>query len=392
MVRYHKYLFVKFVEKRSMSKLPKVGTTIFTVMSQMANEYGAVNLSQGFPNFPVDPKLKNLLIEKAQEEVHQYAPMAGLPSLLNAVSKMINDQYGRSVEPNSELLITAGATQAIYTTIQALVNVGDEVIILDPSYDCYEPPVVLSGAKPIRLPLNEHFLPDWEKIYDQVSVRTRMLIINNPHNPSGRVWNEGDFDALEQLMAAYPNLILLSDEVYEFITFEKKHISVNERPALKDKSIIVSSFGKTFHITGWKIGYLVAPGELMTEIKKVHQFLVFCVNSVAQSTLSTYLSVVNVGDLGQFYQQKRDQFQSLIKDSRFELLPSEGTYFQVASYKAISNEGDVDFTKRLIKEHGVAAIPISVFNDNSEDRKLIRFCFAKDDQTLIKAAEQLCKI
>ncbi len=392
MVRYHKYLFVKFVEKRSMSKLPKVGTTIFTVMSQMANEYGAVNLSQGFPNFPIDPKLKNLLIEKAQEEVHQYAPMAGLPSLLSVVSKMINDQYGRNVDPNSELLITAGATQAIYTTIQALVNAGDEVVILDPSYDCYEPPIVLSGAKPIRIPLNEYFLPDWEKIYDQVNERTRMLIINNPHNPSGRVWNESDFVALEQLMATYPNINLLSDEVYEFITFEKKHISVHERPALKDKSIIVSSFGKTFHITGWKIGYLVAPAELMIEIKKVHQFLVFCVNSVAQATLSAYLSVVNIGDLGQFYQQKRDHFQSLIKDSRFELLPSEGTYFQVASYKAISNEGDVDFTKRLIKEHGVAAIPISVFNDNGEDRKLIRFCFAKDDHTLIKAAERLCKI
>jgi methionine aminotransferase len=219
-----------------------------------------------------------------------------------------------------------------------------------------------------------------------------MLIINNPHNPSGRVWSEEDFSALEQLMEKYPQLVLLSDEVYEFITFEKKHISVNQRPLLRDRSVIVSSFGKTFHITGWKIGYLIAPAKLMTEIKKVHQFLVFSVNSVAQATLSAYLPTVDVQQLGQFYQDKRDFFRNLIRESRFELLPSEGTYFQLASYKEISDENDVDFTRRMVKEFGVAAIPLSVFNEDGLDRKLIRFCFAKDSETLTKAADRLCKI
>jgi methionine aminotransferase len=375
-----------------MSKLPKVGTTIFTVMTQMANEFGAVNLSQGFPNFPVDDQLKELLIQKANEEVHQYAPMAGSPALLDAVADLIDRSYGRKVSPAQELLITAGATQAIFTAIQALVHPGDEVVILDPSYDCYEPPVILCGAKSIRIPLNFDFLPDWNKIYEAVNSKTRMLIINNPHNPSGRVWNTEDYAALEQLMEMYPQLVLLSDEVYEFISFEKKHISVNQRPSLKDRSIVVSSFGKTFHITGWKIGYMVAPLELMNEIKKVHQFLVFCVNSVAQSTLSAYLPMVDTSELGQFYQQKRDFFKELVKESRFRLLPSEGTYFQVASFKEISDESDVDFTRRLVKDFGVAAIPLSVFNDNGADQGLIRFCFAKDEQTLINAAERLCKI
>jgi methionine aminotransferase len=375
-----------------MSKLPKVGTTIFSVMSQMATEFNAVNLSQGFPNFPVDPKLKEILIEKTKQDVHQYAPMAGSPALLTAVAELVDNAYGRTVDASSEVLITAGATQAIFTTIQALVNTGDEVVILDPSYDCYEPPVVLCGAHPIRIPLNEYFLPDWNRIYDSVNQRTRMLIINNPHNPSGRVWSEEDFSALEQLMEKYPQLVLLSDEVYEFITFEKKHISVNQRPLLRDRSVIVSSFGKTFHITGWKIGYLIAPAKLMTEIKKVHQFLVFSVNSVAQATLSAYLPTVDVQQLGQFYQDKRDFFRNLIRESRFELLPSEGTYFQLASYKEISDENDVDFTRRMVKEFGVAAIPLSVFNEDGLDRKLIRFCFAKDSETLTKAADRLCKI
>lgn len=375
-----------------MSKLPKVGTTIFSVMSQMATEFNAVNLSQGFPNFPVDPKLKEILIEKTKQDVHQYAPMAGSPALLTAVAELVKNEYGRTLDASSEVLITAGATQAIFTTFQALVNRGDEVVILDPSYDCYEPPVVLCAAHPVRIPLNEHFLPDWNRIYDSVNQRTRMLIINNPHNPSGRVWSEEDFSALEQLMEQYPQLLLLSDEVYEFITFEKKHISVNQRHVLRDRSVIVSSFGKTFHITGWKIGYLIAPAKLMTEIKKVHQFLVFSVNSVAQATLSTYLPTVEVQQLGQFYQDKRDFFRNLISHSRFELLPSEGTYFQLASYKEISDENDVDFTRRMVKEFGVAAIPLSVFNDDGLDRKLIRFCFAKDSETLTKAADRLCKI
>lgn len=375
-----------------MSKLPHVGTTIFTVMSQLATEHNAINLSQGFPNFPVDPVLLELLKQKSSENVHQYAPMGGNPLLLGKIANMVYEQYSRTVHPAEEVLVTAGATQAIFSIIQALVSAGEEVVILDPSYDCYEPPVILTGAIPVRLSLTNDFLPDWDRIRQIVNKKTRLLIINNPHNPSGRIWSEDDFNQLESLMEQNPQLILLSDEVYEFITFEQKHISINERPAICDRAVIVSSFGKTFHITGWKIGYVVAPKQLMIEIKKVHQFVVFCVNSVAQATLAEYLDKVDVTKLGAFYQEKRDFFRELIKASKFKLLPSEGSYFQVASFDGISEETDVAFTKRMVIEYGVAAIPLSVFNANGKDLKLIRFCFAKDTETLTKAAERLCMI
>lgn len=375
-----------------MSKLPHVGTTIFTVMSKLAVEHNAINLSQGFPNFPVDEQLTDILQRIAKDSIHQYAPMAGYPPLLAKIGGMIQRCYGRNVVPETELLVTAGATQAIYATIQALVNSGEEVLILDPSYDCYEPPVILTGAKPVRLPLNDDFTPNWERIEQAITAKTRMLIVNNPHNPSGRIFTLEDIEQLEKVMAKHPDLLLLSDEVYEFITFEERHISANTRPALIDRTIVVSSFGKTFHITGWKVGYLVAPEHLMIEIKKVHQFLVFCVNSVAQVALSEYLDKVDVLQLGSFYQDKRDLFRNLIKESRFELLPSEGSYFQVASYANISQEADTEFCKRLVLEHGVATIPLSVFNADGKDLKLIRFCFAKDTDTLTQAAERLCKI
>ena len=375
-----------------MSKLPNVGTTIFTVMSKLAVEHNAINLSQGFPNFPVDSKLTDILQRIAKEPIHQYAPMAGYQPLLVKIAAMTEKCYGRSPNPEKEILVTAGATQAIFTIIQALVNSGEEVVILDPSYDCYEPPVILTGAKSIRVPLNDDFTPNWERIGDSITSKTKLLIINNPHNPSGRVFNEPDFVALEAIMDKFPNLILLSDEVYEYITFEKKHISINTREKIINRSVIVSSFGKTFHITGWKIGYIIAPENLMIEIKKVHQFLVFCVNSVAQVALSEYLDKIDVTQLGSFYQDKRDLFQHLMKTSRFDFLPSEGSYFQVASYAKISQETDVEFTKRLVTEFGVATIPISVFNANQQDQQLIRFCFAKDSETLTQAAERLCKI
>lgn len=375
-----------------MSKLPQVGTTIFTTMSQLAMEHQAINLSQGFPNFPVDPVLLDLLKSKATENVHQYAPMGGNPVLLGKIAQMVYEQYGRVIHPNDEVLVTAGATQAIFSIIQSLVASGEEVLILDPSYDCYEPPVILTGAVPVRVSLTEDFLPDWDRIRQAVNRKTKLLIINNPHNPSGRIWTENDFLQLESLMDQNPQLILLSDEVYEFITFEKKHISINQRSSIAERSVIVSSFGKTFHITGWKIGYIVAPKFLMNEIKKVHQFVVFCVNSVAQAALAEYLDKVDVSKLGVFYQEKRDLFRGLISESRFRLFPSEGSYFQVASFEGISEESDVHFTRRLVVEHGVAAIPISVFNANGKDHQLIRFCFAKDTDTLTKAAERLCKI
>ena len=375
-----------------MSKLPNVGTTIFTVMSQLAAKHGAINLSQGFPNFPVDPVLTNILKEISSDSIHQYLPMGGFTPLLEKIGQTIHASYGRNVDSQTEILVTAGATQGIFTAIQAFVSHGQEVIILDPSYDCYEPAVILSGGTPIRIALNTDFTPNWENIEAAFSDKTAMIIINNPHNPSGRILNSSDIEKLEEILEKYPKTLLMSDEVYEYITFEEKHISANTRKKLREKTIIISSFGKTFHITGWKIGYVVAPENLMIEIKKVHQFLVFSVNSVAQVALSNYLDKVNVNELGSFYQKKRDLFKTLLKDSRFKLLPSEGSYFQVASYASISEENDLDFTKRLVVEHGVATIPMSVFNANGRDDKLIRFCYAKDTETLTKAAERLCKI
>lgn len=375
-----------------MSKLPQVGTTIFTVMSKLAAEHNAINLSQGFPNFPIDTVLTSLVEKNTTGNFHQYAPMQGNSMLLFEISKLINQSYGRTVLENDELLITAGATQAIFVAIMALVHPNDEVVILDPSYDCYEPSVILAGGKPVRIPLNNEFLPDWNRINDVVNSKTKLIITNNPHNPSGRTWKESDIEALEQLVEKHPQLLVLSDEVYEYITFENKHISVHSRSKLIDKSIVVSSFGKTFHITGWKIGYLVAPKYLMDEIKKVHQFNVFSVNSLAQQTLADYLTVTNVTNLGSFYQQKRDLFRVLMSKSRFRLLPCEGTYFQTADYSQISDESDIEFCKRLTAEFGVATIPISVFNSDQKDTKIIRFCFAKDEETLTEATELLCKI
>jgi methionine aminotransferase len=361
-------------------------------MSKLANEAGAINLSQGFPNFPVDPKLIQIVQDKASQDVHQYMPMPGSPHLLAAIGQLIERSYSRSVNTAKELLVTAGATQGIFTTIMALVEQGDEVVILDPSYDCYEPAITLAGGKAVRIALNDDFMPDWETINASVNPKTKMIITNNPHNPSGRTWNESDFTALESLMDHHPDLLLLSDEVYEFITFDKPHISANQRTSLIERCIICSSFGKSFHITGWKMGYLVAPKELMIEIKKVHQFNVFSVNSLAQASLTDYINQTDVSQLGQFYKQKRDLFRSLLENSRFKLDPCEGTYFQVADYSSISSLSDVDFCKELTTKHGVAAIPISVFNEDQKDLKKIRFCFAKDDETLIKAAELLCKI
>ncbi len=384
--------FVFLAEKQEMSKLPNVGTTIFTVMSKLANEHKAINLSQGFPNFPVDPKLVEILERKSKEDIHQYMPMPGSPPLRVEITQMIQDVYQRSIDPDQELLITAGATQAIFTAIMALVDKGDEVIVLDPAYDCYDPTIRLAGGTPIHIPLNENYQPDWDKINAACSEKTRMIITNNPHNPSGRMWDTSDFEQLESLCNLHDRLLWLSDEVYEFIAFEKKHISAHHRPNLHERSIITSSFGKTFHITGWKMGYMVAPEALMFEIKKVHQFNVFCVNSVAQACLTEYLPQVDVTELGAFYQQKRDLFASLMAESRFKLLPCDGTYFQLADYSEISDENDVDFCRRLTTEYGVAAIPVSVFNDPQVDRKHIRFCFAKDNETLTKATEKLCKI
>ena len=375
-----------------MSKLPNTTTSIFSIMTQLANQYNAINLAQGFPNFPVDNRLKELVSKWAKEEIHQYLPMAGFPPLLEKIARLTEGTYHRKINAEKEILITAGATEGIFATIQALVNKNEEVIILDPCYDCYDAPILLCNAKAIHIALQNDFTADWETIQNAVTSKTRMIIINNPHNPSGKIWTESDFIQLENIMDLHPNLIILSDEVYEYITFENKHISINHRPKLTERSVIVSSFGKSFHITGWKIGYLIASEQLTIEIKKVHQFLVFSVNSIAQYAINDYLDLVQVSELSRFYQQKRDFFRNLLATTKFELLPCEGTYFQLASYANISDKSDIEFTKRLVTNFGVATIPLSVFNANGKDQKCIRFCFAKDEDTLAKAVERLLKI
>ncbi len=374
------------------SKLPLVGTTIFTKMSLMAAENKAINLAQGFPNYPIDAQLQNLISEHSAYDVHQYAPMQGNVILRQEIAAFVNNKYKCKIDPIDNILITAGATQGIFTTIQALVAAGEEVVILDPCYDCYEVPILLVGASPIHISLDENFRPDWQKINDAISPKTKIIIINSPHNPSGILWEESDMLLLVELVKKHPKLIVLSDEVYEFITFEKQHISAAFNEILRERSVIVSSFGKTFHVTGWKVGYLTAPKALLTEIIKVHQYLVFSVNSLTQSVLAAYLPKSNIEQLGQFYKEKRDTFREALSGSRFTLLPCEGAYFQLASYSAISNKSDIDFCEELTKKHGVAAIPVSAFYSNKFDQQLVRFCFAKDNETILKATQLLCAI
>ena len=377
---------------RMESKLPLIGTTIFTKMSLMAAENKAINLAQGFPNYPIDAQLQNLIGEHSTLDVHQYAPMQGNVILRQEIAHLINKNQKCKIDPNENVLITAGATQGIFATIQALVSAGEEVIILDPSYDCYEVPILLVGARPIHISLDEKFRPDWQKINESVSSKTKMIIINSPHNPSGVLWEESDMLLLVDLVQKHPKLIVLSDEVYEFITFEKEHISAAFNEILRERSVIVSSFGKTFHVTGWKVGYLTAPKALLTEIIKVHQYLVFSVNSLAQSVLAAYLPLSNIEQLGQFYKEKRDTFRQALSGSKFTLLPCEGAYFQLASFAAISNKSDTDFCEELTKKHGVAAIPVSAFYSTKLDQQLVRFCFAKDNETILKATQLLCAI
>ena len=377
---------------RMESKLPLIGTTIFTKMSLMAAENKAINLAQGFPNYPIDAQLQNLIGEHSTLDVHQYAPMQGNVILRQEIAHLINKNQKCKIDPSENVLITAGATQGIFATIQALVSTGEEVIILDPSYDCYEVPILLVGARPIHISLDEKFRPDWQKINDSVSSKTKMIIINSPHNPSGVLWEESDMLLLVDLVQKHPKLIVLSDEVYEFITFEQKHISAAFNEMLRERSVIVSSFGKTFHVTGWKVGYLTAPKSILAEIIKVHQYLVFSVNSLAQSVLAAYLPLSNIEQLGQFYKEKRDTFREALSGSKFTLLPCEGTYFQLASFAAISNKSDIDFCEELTKKHGVAAIPVSAFYSNKFDQQLVRFCFAKDNETILKATQLLCAI
>jgi methionine aminotransferase len=375
-----------------MSKLPNVTTSIFSVMSQLANEHGAINLSQGFPNFPVDERLLQISERLIRENIHQYTPMAGLPSLMEKIALLTEKNYQRNVDIGTEMLITAGATQGVFTAITTFISQGDEVLILDPSYDSYEPSVLVAGGKPVRVSLNTDYSPNFNTIEGAITSKTKMIVVNNPHNPTGRIWTENEIKTLEGILEKHPEILVLSDEVYEYISFTHPHISLNTRVKLIDRTIIASSFGKSLHVTGWKVGYLIAPQKLMQEIKKVHQFLVFSVNSFSQHAITAYLDVVDFSEVAKMYKAKRDLFQNLLKNSRFELMPCDGTYFQVVNYNQISTANDVDFAKELITKQGVASIPISVFYNDATDRHMLRFCFAKTDETLIAAAEKLNQI
>lgn len=376
------------------SKLPRVGTTIFTVMSKMAAEHQAINLSQGFPDFESPAEL-TAEVNKAMKAGHnQYAPMPGLMLLRERIAEKTEACYGAKYDPETEITVTAGATQAIYTAIASVIREGDEVVIFEPAYDCYEPAIELNGGKTIYIPLKApDYAIDWDAVKKVINHHTRMIIINTPHNPTGAVMTASDMEKLDKLTNK-SDIIILSDEVYEHIIFDGlRHESVARYPRLAERSFIVSSFGKTFHTTGWKMGYCLAPKNLMTEFRKVHQFLVFACNTPVQHGIAAFLkNKKHYEELGDFYQQKRDKFNTLIKGSRFEFEPSAGTYFQLLKYKKITDEKDSDFAQRLIKENSVASIPISVFYHKPVYDGMLRFCFAKKDETLERAAELLHKV
>lgn len=376
------------------SKLPSTSTSIFSIMSKMANEYNAINLSQGFPNFPSDPALIHLVTEAMQKGYNQYAPMQGDLELRREISNKITSLYGREYDPDTEITITAGATQAIFTAIAAIIDKGDEVIIFTPAYDCYAPTINLFGGTVIPIQLRPPgYSPDWDEVSKKITNKTKLVIINSPHNPSGSLLTKGDMVRLEEL-AVENKFLVISDEVYEHIIFDGyKHQSAALFSELAQRTFITSSFGKTFHNTGWKLGYCIAPDALMKEFQKIHQFNVFCVNHPIQKALAKYLkNENNYLDLPLFYQEKRDLFLNLIQGSRFKHVASKGTYFQLLDYSDISEEWDVAFAERLTKDHKIATIPTSVFNSNNEDFKQIRVCFAKTNETLRASADILNQI
>ena len=373
------------------SRLPHVGTTIFTTMSALAAEHDAVNLGQGFPDFDCDPRLVALVHEAMQAGLNQYPPMIGIPALREAVAQKIERLYGHTVNPQTEVTITAGATQAILTAVLALVHPGDEVIVLDPCYDSYDPNIVLAGGTAVHVPLTPGtFRPDFARIAAAMGPHTRAIVINSPHNPSATTWSAQDMQTLAELLRP-TNVVLISDEVYEHMVFDdQRHESAALHPELAARSLIVSSFGKTYHVTGWKVGFVVAPAALTTEFRKVHQFNVFTVNTPVQHGLAAYMVDAQPHlDLPAFYQRKRDFFRAGLSSTRFRLLPSEGSYFQCVDYSAISDASEADFCRWLTTEIGVAAIPLSAFYKQPSEQKLARFCFAKKDETLELALQRL---
>ncbi len=377
------------------SKLPALGTTIFTQMSALAQQYNAINLSQGFPDFDGPDYLQQRLAYHVANGANQYAPMTGAQPLREAIADKTAELYGYQPDANSDITVTAGATEALYAAITALVRTGDEVICFDPSYDSYAPAIALSGGVVKRVALQPpHFRPDWQAFAALLSEKTRLVILNTPHNPSATVWRQADFAALWQAIAER-EIYVLSDEVYEHICFaEAGHASVLAHPQLRERAVAVSSFGKTFHMTGWKVGYCVAPAAISAELRKVHQFLTFAVNTPAQLAIADMLrhQPEHYRELPGFYRARRDRFIGALSESRLEILPCEGTYFLLADYSAICDLDDVSFCQWLTKEVGVAAIPLSVFCADPFPHKLIRLCFAKQETTLLAAAKQLNKL
>lgn len=378
------------------SRLPHVGTTVFTRMSQLAIDHGAVNLGQGFPDFACDPALVDLVTDAMRAGHNQYPPMAGLPALRAAISAKIEATYGHRYDANAEITVTAGASQAIQSAILAVVHPGDEVIVIEPAYDCYAPAIALAGGVvvPVTMRLDaDGYRVDWDDVRAAVTPRTRMVVINTPHNPTGTILRQADLDALVAIVQD-TQILVLSDEVYEHMVFDgAPHASVARHPALAERAFVVSSFGKTFHVTGWKIGYVAAPAALMVEFRKVHQYNVFCVNAPMQHAIAAYLQdPAPWRDLPAFYQAKRDLFRAGLARSRFTLLPSDGTYFQCVRYDAISSLSEADFAEWLTREIKVAAIPVSAFYSQPKELHVVRFCFAKKDETLQLALERLAQL
>ncbi|ROZ78204.1 pyridoxal phosphate-dependent aminotransferase [Ramlibacter sp. WS9] len=376
------------------TKLPAVGTTIFTVMSTLAAERGAVNLGQGFPDFDCDPRLVEAVTDAMTQGLNQYPPMTGVPALRAAVAAKIEAMYGHSYDPASEITITAGATQAIITAILAVVRPGDEVIVLEPCYDSYVPNIELAGGTVVRVPLVPGtFRPDFDKIASAINSKTRAILVNSPHNPSATVWSAQDMLKLQDLLAP-TDVLLISDEVYEHMVFDgQAHQSAARFPGLAARAFIVSSFGKTYHVTGWKVGYVAAPASLTAEFRKVHQFNVFTVNTPVQHALAAYMAdPTPYLQLPAFYQRKRDLFREGLSRTRFKLLPSQGSYFQCVDISQVSDLGEAEFCKWLTAEIGVAAIPLSAFYGNGFDQRVVRFCFAKKEETLHSALDRLAKL
>ena len=376
------------------SKLPDVGVTIFTVMSKLANDAGAINLSQGFPDFDVSAELRALVTKYMVLGYNQYAPMQGVPSLRQRIHQKTKDLYGASYDPDTEITVTSGATEAIFSAIACVVNSGDEVILFEPAYDAYAPDVLLAGGVPVyvRLKYPDYHI-DWNEVKDAITPKTRLLILNSPHNPTGAILETEDMKALMDIISG-TDITIVSDEVYEHIVFDgQRHESMARYPELAARSFVISSFGKTYHTTGWKLGYCLAPKDLSAEFQRVHQFVTFASHTPTQYAYAEFMEKKEKYlTLPDFYQKKRNLFLSLIKDSRFKPLPCLGTYFQMLSYADITDERDIDFAKRLTTEHKVASIPPSVFYVGGDDHKVLRFCFAKKEETLIAAAERLCKI